>query len=187
MAAPLLPLEASDDDALFVARVLAGETEVFRVLVERYQASVLRIARNLAPRGVAPEDIAQDAFVSAFVALRAFDAFRGPFASWLFAIAKNKSLNARKKMRPLLVDPLPIVVSATTPADELADAETRRRLDAALEALPEDQRSCFVLEELVGLTTGQVAEIEGVAEGTIRSRLSRAKATLRAALVGEDA
>jgi RNA polymerase sigma-70 factor (ECF subfamily) len=66
----------------------------------------------------------------------------------------------------------------------------QRRLDSALEALPEEQRSSFVLEEMVGLTADQIAEIEGVAATTIRSRLSRAKARLRAALapfVGEDA
>jgi RNA polymerase sigma-70 factor, ECF subfamily len=189
LVAPL-HIDACEDDAVIVGRVLAGETEAFRGLVERYEASVLRIVRNLTPRGMAPEDIAQDAFVSAFLALRSFDAIRGPFAPWLFAIAKNKSLNARKKMAPLLVDELPVVAFATTPADDLAHAETRKRLDAALEALPDDQRSCFVFEEIVGLTTDQVAEMEGVAVGTIRSRLSSAKASLRAALapfLGEDA
>jgi RNA polymerase sigma-70 factor (ECF subfamily) len=189
MVAPLR-LDACEDDAVIVGRVLAGETEAFRGLVERYEASVLRIVRNLAPRGTAPEDIAQDAFVSAFLALRSFDAVRGPFASWLFTIARNKSLNARKKMAPLLVEELPVVAFATTPADDFAYAETQERLDAALEALPDDQRSCFVLEEIVGLTTDQVADMEGVAVGTIRSRLSRAKASLRAALapfLGEDA
>jgi RNA polymerase sigma-70 factor (ECF subfamily) len=181
---------ASDDDAIVVGRVLAGETEAFRILVERYEGSVLGIVRNLAPRSSAHEDLAQDVFVSAFVALSSFDRTPGRFAAWLFTIARNRSLNARKKMTPVLCDELPVVVFPTTPADELARAEMQRRLDSALEALPEEQRSSFVLEEMVGLTADQIAEIEGVAATTIRSRLSRAKARLRAALapfVGEDA
>jgi RNA polymerase sigma-70 factor (ECF subfamily) len=190
MIAPLPGCEPCDEDVVVIGRVLAGEAEAFRVLVERYQIPILRLAKSLALSGVSPEDIAQDVFVSAFVALRSFDGARGRFAPWLFAIAKNKCLNAKKKMAPLLVAELPIVAFPTTPADDLAFAETRRRLDAALEALPEDQRVSFVLEEIVGLTTEQVAEIEGVAAATIRSRLSRAKARLRAALaslIGEDA
>ncbi|HTB74429.1 MAG TPA: RNA polymerase sigma factor [Polyangiaceae bacterium] len=173
---------AHDGDAEVVARVLAGDTEGFRILVERYEVSVLRIVRNLAPRSSSPEDIAQDVFVSAFVALATFDDRRGRFASWLFAIARNRSLNARKKMSPRLLEDPESLPDARLPDDACGNAEIRRRLDDALEALPIEQRTCFVLEEIVGLTTAQVAEVEGVAIGTIRSRLSRAKASLRAAL-----
>jgi RNA polymerase sigma-70 factor, ECF subfamily len=169
-----------DDQA--VARVLAGETAAFRVLVERYQVPVLRLVRSLAPRSTAHEDLAQEAFVAAFVALPTFDGQRGRFASWLFTIAKNKCLNAQKKMGPVFVAEPPAVVVATTPADELARAEVRRSLDAALDALPEDLRATFVLAEIVGVPADQIAEMEGVSPGTIRSRLSRARASLRATL-----
>jgi RNA polymerase sigma-70 factor (ECF subfamily) len=173
---------ADDGDAEVVARVLAGDTEGFRILVERYEVAVLRIVGNLAPRSSSREDIAQEVFVSAFVALATFDGRRGRFASWLFAIARNKSLNARKRMSPHLLEDPEALPDARTPDDACGDAEIRRRLDDALEALPAPERTCFVLEEIVGLTTAQVAEVEGVAIGTIRSRLSRAKAHLRAAL-----
>jgi len=183
------PEGACDADAEAIARVLSGDTEEFRSLLERYEARVLRFVRNVAPRSTAHEDIAQDVFVSAFVALASFDVRRGSFLTWLFAIAKNKCINAGRKMAPLLVARLPIAIAPTTPADELARAEIRVCLDAALDGLPEDQRDCFVLAELVGLTTEQIAEIEGVVTSTVRSRLSRAKAGLRAALsplLGEE-
>jgi RNA polymerase sigma-70 factor (ECF subfamily) len=176
------PEGACDADAEAVERVLSGDTEAFRSLVDRYQERVFRFVRNVAPRSTAHEDLAQDVFVSAFVALASFDVRRGSFLTWLFAIAKNKCINAGRKMAPLLVAQLPTVIDPTTPADELARAEIRACLDAALEGLPADQRECFVLAELVGLTAEQIAEIEGVVTSTIRSRLSRAKAGLRAAL-----
>jgi RNA polymerase sigma-70 factor, ECF subfamily len=176
------PEGACDADAEAVARVLSGDTEAFRGLVDRYEERVFRFVRNVAPRSTAHEDLAQDVFVSAFVALASFDVRRGSFLTWLFAIAKNKCINAGRKMAPLLVAQLPTVIDPTTPADELARAEIRACLDAALEGLPADQRECFVLSELVGLTPEQIAEIEGVVTSTIRSRLSRAKAGLRAAL-----
>jgi RNA polymerase sigma-70 factor (ECF subfamily) len=173
---------AHDGDTDVVARVLAGDTEAFRILVERYEGPVLRIVRNLTPRWSSREDVAQEVFVSAFVALATFDGRRGRFASWLFAIARNKSLNARKKIAPQLLEDPEALPDARIPDDACGNAELRRRLDDALEALPVEQRTCFVLEEIVGLTTAQVAEVEGVAIGTVRSRLSRAKARLRAAL-----
>jgi RNA polymerase sigma-70 factor, ECF subfamily len=182
MIAPAPDREADEDDAEVVGIVLAGDTEAFRILVERYEARVLRFVRSLAPPSAMHEDIAQEVFLSAFLALPTFDGARGHFAAWLFVIAKNRCFNVKKKMSPLLLSELPILVAPRTPIDELAYAETTRRLDAALDALPEDQKSCFVLEEIVGLSAEQVAEIEGVAVGTIRSRLSRAKARLRQAL-----
>jgi RNA polymerase sigma-70 factor (ECF subfamily) len=165
-----------------VARVLAGDTEAFRALVERYQMPILRLVRNLAPRSAAPEDIAQDTFVSAFVALGSFDGRRGGFSGWLFTIAKNKCFNARKKRAPLALAEPPAPATTVTPADELARAEVGRRLDAALEALPDDLRESFVLSEIVGLSVERIAEMERVSSGAIRSRLSRARTRLRAAL-----
>jgi RNA polymerase sigma-70 factor (ECF subfamily) len=179
---------ADDDDEAAIARVLAGDTAAFRVLVERYGASVLRLVRGLTSAAgpwtspAAHEDVAQDSFVSAFQALGTFDPRRGRFGSWLLTIAKNNCINAQKKGTPLLFADPPEVAAPTTPDDDLARADTRRRLDAALEELPEDLRTCFVLVEIVGLPTGAMADMDRVSVGTIRSRLSRAKARLRAAL-----
>ena len=178
----MLPLAHTQDDCDLVARVLAGEAEAFRVLVERYQLGVLRIARSLGPRGGGHEDLAQDVFVAAFVALRGFDPSKGAFSSWLYTIARNRSLNARKR-KVLLVAGEPDDAAAPRSGEhEVFSRELRRVLDCALDELPEEQRTAFVLEELVGLGSEEIAAIEGVSSGTIRSRLSRAKARLREAL-----
>jgi RNA polymerase sigma-70 factor (ECF subfamily) len=172
----------ADDDDDAIARVLAGETAAFRILVERHEGPIVRFARGLAPRSSAPEDIAQEAFVSAFMALATFDRRRGRFRSWLLTITKNLCLNARQKKTPLPLAEPPETVAPFTPADELVAAHARRSLDAALGALPDPLRSCFVLAEIVGVPMGEVADMDRVPIGTIRSRLSRAKARLRAAL-----
>jgi RNA polymerase sigma-70 factor (ECF subfamily) len=182
MAAAAPDPDPGERDEDVIARVVAGDVDAFRVLVERHQAAVLRLVRGLSPRSAAAEDIAQDAFVSAFAALSAFDPDRGRFGSWVLAIAKNHCLNARKKRSALSLPDPPEGIARSNPAEDLVRADARRRLDAALDELPDDLRSAFVLAEVVGLTGEAIAELEKVSPGTIRSRLSRAKARLRAAL-----
>ncbi len=176
--------EHDDDgtDCAVVQRVLRGETQAFELLVRRHQQRVFRLVRGLVPTHLSAEDVAQDVFVSAYLALASFDAGRGRFGSWLLAIARNRCLNANKRFR-VLGSPNPVELSTElTPADELDCAQTMRCLDQALLTLPDEQRSAFVFAELVGLDTEDIAAIEGCAAGTIRSRLCRAKAALLAAL-----
>jgi RNA polymerase sigma-70 factor (ECF subfamily) len=177
---PAARKEEADED--LVARVLGGETTAFRVLVERYQTLVLRLVRNFAPRSSAHEDLAQDAFVAAFIGLDRFDGGRGSFAAWLYTIARNKCINASKKMSPTIMADPPSAVLHTTPDDELAHSEVCRTLDDALDAMSDELRTSFVMTEIVGVSTDQVAELEGVTPGAIRARLSRARAILREAV-----
>jgi RNA polymerase sigma-70 factor (ECF subfamily) len=171
-----------DDDEALVRRVGMGDLEAFRQIVARYQDPVLRLVRNLSRAPAEWEDLAQDIFVAAYRALPDFEVERGRFRSWLFAIARNRCVNERKKRGPLLVDELPPQIEERTPCDSLVERELVLRLDRALDALPDAQRTAFVLRELVGLTSDEVAQIEAIDIGTVRSRLSRAKAQLRAVL-----
>jgi RNA polymerase sigma-70 factor (ECF subfamily) len=170
------------DDLEAIARVLTGEVEAFRPLVERYQGPLLALVRNLLPRGSDVEALAQETFLAAFRHLRSFDPARSAFSTWLFAIARNKCLNERKRPRPAGSAPEPAHVR--TPEAEAAGAELAQRLDECLAELPFEQRSAFVLAELHGLSLQEVGRIEGVAVGTVKSRLSRARARLRALLAG---
>jgi RNA polymerase sigma-70 factor, ECF subfamily len=171
------------DDLEAIARVLAGDAEAFRTLVERYQRPLLALVRNLLPRGADGEDLAQDVFLAAFVHLRAFDPARSAFPTWLFAIARNKCLNELKRRRPAAVA-TPEPAHTRTPDAEAACAELARRLDEGLDALPFEQRAVFVLAEIHGLSLEEVGRIEGVPVGTVKSRLSRARGRLRALLAG---
>lgn len=170
------------EEAEVIRRVVAGEVDRFRFLVERYERPVFRLVRNLVGDPHACEDVAQDVFLTAFHRLSRFDPSRARFSTWLLTIARNKCLNALKKKRPLANGGLAEQASARTPSDDAAEKELFERLDVALEALPLAQRTVFVMAELAGLPYDQIAEIEGVEVGTVRSRISRAKKRLRSLL-----
>lgn len=170
------------DDISVIEAVLGGNIEAFRQLVQRYEKPVIRMINNLINDHHAAEDIAQDVFFTAYKKLSSFDPARGSFSTWLFTIARNKSLNAlkRKKVLPLADLPEPKASAPTT--DSLAQREFFNQLDQALQNLPPKQKTAFVLAELEKLPYAQIAQIERVRIGTIKSRINRAKSKLRSAL-----
>jgi RNA polymerase sigma-70 factor (ECF subfamily) len=169
-----------NDDVEVVRRVLAGDRESFRILVHRYQGRLWCLIRNLTTDAQEWEDIAQDAFLAAYAHLRSFDPERASFSTWLFTIARNKCVDAWKKRRPVTGESGPEQADSRTPEVEAAGEELYRRLDAGLASLPIEQRTAFVLAEIQELPLDEIARIEGVKLGTVKSRLSRAKEKLRA-------
>jgi RNA polymerase sigma-70 factor, ECF subfamily len=172
------------DDEI-IRGVLAGDLAAFGQLVRRYQASVLRFAHNMIRDRHEAEDLGQEVFVAAYRSLHTYDPGRCQFSTWLLVIARNKCLNLMRKRRPLPMAELPPVAGPQNPdGGGLEGEELMEHLDRALERLPEEQKTAFVLVELVGTPSEEAALIEGVEAGTMRSRLSRAKAALRASLGG---
>src|SRR5262249_48528763 len=151
-----------DEDLPIIERVRAGERAAFAELVERHQAAVFRVVRNLHPDRAEAEDLAQDVFLTAFAQLATFDPQRGRFRPWLLTLARNRCLNARKRRRPVPTAAPPEPADPRTPDSALAEAELFARLDEALAVLPFEQRSAFVLAELEGLSLEEVARVEGV-------------------------
>jgi RNA polymerase sigma-70 factor (ECF subfamily) len=170
------------DDREIISRVLAGNVREFAVLVLRYQNAVLCFSQNMIQDSHEAEDLGQEVFVAAYENLRVYDHERCKFLTWLLTIARNKCINLIKKRRAHPMAELPPVLGPRTPHDCLEDKELMEYLDRALADLPEDQKTTVVLVELVGMPADEVAVIESVRAGTIRSRLSRAKAALRLAL-----
>lgn len=171
-----------NDDLAAIRRVLAGDVEHFAVLVRRYQASLCGFVRNLLPRSADWEDVAQDVFLTAYANLASFDSRRAAFRTWLFTIARNRCRNALKRRRPELPGVVPEGTDVHTPETDARQREFFAELDAALEALPFEQRTAFVLAEIQGLSLEEIGRIEGVGVGTVKSRLARARQKLRAAL-----
>jgi RNA polymerase sigma-70 factor, ECF subfamily len=164
-----------------IARVKNGSTGDFEQLVRRYQKPLFRIVGNLVPVWMA-EDIVQDVFLTAFTQIQRFDARRGSFRTWIYRIARNRALNALKKKRERISADPPVTTDGRTPSDDLLVREAFLRLDQALGELKFQDRVIFVLAELEGLSYAQIAHIESLALGTVKSRLSRIKAKLRQAL-----
>jgi RNA polymerase sigma-70 factor (ECF subfamily) len=167
------------DDLVVIERVLAGDIESFRLLVQRYQRPLFVMVHNLIPDRAECEDLAQEVFLAAYTHLRSYNPRRSAFSTWLFTIARNKCFNALKKRRPLALKKLPEEADRRTPDLALAEAELCRQLDAALAALPFEQQTAFVLAEIQGLSHEEIGRIEGVKVGTVKSRISRAKEKLR--------
>ncbi len=166
------------DEPHIIQRVLDGDTESFRLLVERYAGPVVGMIRNVTGDARDCEDLAQDVFLAAFARLRTFDPARSRFSTWLLTIARNMSINLLKKRRSR------VSVEPSQPPDDEGPLEcvTRQevfaRLDAALRSLPGRQRRALTLVEFEGLSYEEAAVIEGTRIGTIKSRVSRAKAAL---------
>lgn len=167
-----------------IRQVLQGDIESFRLIVERYERPIVRMIRNVTGDRECCEDIAQDVFLTAYKKLSSFDPACSNFSTWLFTIARNKSINASKKKRPRSMRNLPERTNPCNPSDKLAEAEFFGRLDTELEALPSAQRRAFVLAEFEKLPYEKIAQIERTKTGTIKSRINRAKRKLRSALRG---
>jgi len=165
-----------------VHQVLEGDIESFRLLLARYEKPVMRMVRNITYDTESCEDIAQDVFLTAYKKLASFDPDCCSFSTWLFTIARNKSLNALKKKKPLSMSDLPEKSNPHNPSDDMAEREFFDRLDKTLQALPSRQRRAFILAEFEKLSYAEIAQIEGTRLGTIKSRINRAKKKLRTAL-----
>jgi RNA polymerase sigma-70 factor (ECF subfamily) len=157
---------------------MADDITSLRQIVERHQGGLFALVRGLGLDGHTCEDVVQDAFLKAFQHADDFDPRRGSYRAWLYGIARNAALNVIRKKRPVSLPDPPERGEAPPPEEPVEFS----RLDAALQALPLDQRAAFVLAEIHGLTHAEVAAIEGVAVGTVKSRTARARERLRAAL-----
>lgn len=170
---------AMNDELDAIRRVLAGDVELFRGLVERYQRPLLTMVGNLTPPNCDHEGVAQDVFLAAFRGLGSFDPKRSAFSTWLFTIARNRCCNELARRRPVVGVELPEVVDLRSPERAASEAEMLCQLDAALDALPFEQRSAFVLAHLQGFSYEEVGRIEGVGVGTVKSRIARAREKLQ--------
>ncbi|MCA0377585.1 MAG: RNA polymerase sigma factor [Gemmatimonadetes bacterium] len=179
---PLAPgPRAPDPDAALVARARLGDPDAQRALYDRHVGPVYRFIFRLTGRRESTEEWTQDTFVRAFARL---DQFRGDaaFATWLRTIALNLTRNGlatllRREARAAPLDDALDVATAPVSDPDLAD-----RLEAAIAALPTGTRAVYVMHDLEGYTHDEIATHLGIAEGTSKSQLSRARARLRTAL-----
>jgi RNA polymerase sigma-70 factor (ECF subfamily) len=169
-----------------IKAVLEGNTESFRLLVQRYQKPIIRMIANLVNDRHICEDVAQDVFLAAYKKLPSFDPARSSFSTWLFTIARNKSINAMKKRRIPSAGNPPENPDFFEPVETLIRNELFVKLDQALNSLNPGHRRALVLAEFENLPYEQIAQIEGVRIGTIKSRINRAKHRLRSVMDGID-
>lgn len=178
------PTTLSDEEV--VARVLAGDTSLFEILMRRYNQPLFRVARGILADDVEAEDVMQEAYLRAF---RELASFRGDarFSTWLTRIACNEALarvQKRRRLIPLATGGEPPDPPAETPGPErdLENRELQAVLRAAVEILPDPLRAVFCLREIEVLSTEQTADALGLTVENVRVRLHRAKLSLRQTL-----
>ncbi len=171
-----------EQDERAVSRVVSGDSEAFRSLVERHQSAVCATIRAILPQYSEWEDLAQDVFLAAFQHLATFDATKGTFRVWLMSIARNQCRRVRQRRPATDLSDMPGIAAGPAPEELACETELFERLDVALAALPEEKRLAFVFVEMQGLSYQEAANVCEVAVGTLKSRLFRAKEWLREAL-----
>ncbi|MEC9192006.1 MAG: RNA polymerase sigma factor RpoE [Pseudomonadota bacterium] len=178
-------VEESTDQQL-VDQVMAGNKNAFNLLVMRYQHRVAALIARFVkdPREV--EDVAQEAFLRAY---RALPLFRGDsaFYTWLYRIAVNTAKNylvARSRRPPaqdLEIDEVEptetgsVLREIESPEGSLSTSELNVAVEAALDSLPEELKTAFILREFSGLSYEDIAEVMDCPVGTVRSRIFRAR------------
>ena len=159
--------------------VLAGNADLFRWLIERYQVGVFHMIADFINNRDAAEDLTQEVFIAAYEKLSSHDSMRCKFSTWLWTIARNKSINylrrRKRKQQPTHSHHAP----QTDPGQALCKDELYQQLDRALNELPRHQKRAFVLAEFQQMPYEEIAQIECISIGTVRSRIHRAKKKLR--------
>ena len=172
----------SDEEV--VAQVLAGQTALFEVLMRRHNERVYRAARAIVRDEREAEDVMQQAYVNAYAHLRQFNRL-AQFSTWLTRIAVNEALSrVRRGGRYTPFEDEPTVMErerpvADNPERQAFAGELRALLEWAIDRLPDGAREVFVLRDVEGLTTAEVAAALGISEDAVKTRLSRARAALR--------
>jgi RNA polymerase sigma-70 factor (ECF subfamily) len=177
-----------DSQQEIIAAVIDGDQTAFEQVVRAYADPIFRYVRMIVKDEHAAEDVAQRVFLSAYQNLHQFDSQRGKFSTWIYRIARNAALNHlrdNQRCEVALETPLPEAGRELPPHEQAELREQFVLLDRAVAGLPEHQRSAWVLSEQEGLTQSEIASIEGVPEGTVKSRVSRAREALRKSLTDQ--
>lgn len=188
--------ELAREDAELVEEALGGNPLSFQLLIERYQDRLFALARHYTKSAVEVEDIVQDTFLKTFRRLETFQR-QSSFSTWLYRIAVNTALDflKRKGRSPVAAVEDPELSAAPVRAQagsgvavSAPDAAMRREEIAritreVLDELPEIFRTVLVLREFEGRSYLEMAEILGISIGTVESRLFRARARFKEAMI----
>jgi RNA polymerase sigma-70 factor (ECF subfamily) len=176
------------DDAQLIDAALAGDSAAFGQLVLKYQDRLFNSLAHLLGSPEDARDVAQDAFVQAFVKLETFSR-AAAFYTWLYRIAFNLAASRRRRQRPTLSLDGAKEDAGQEPATRLEgptealDREERAvQVRAALDALSQEHRAILVLREIDGCDYETIAELLDLPAGSVRSRLHRARMKLRSHL-----
>ncbi|OLD54629.1 MAG: hypothetical protein AUI64_04610 [Acidobacteria bacterium 13_1_40CM_2_64_6] len=180
---------ASLTDAEVVARVRAGETALFEILMRRHNQRVYRVARAVLKDETEAEDVMQQAYINAFTHLDQF-AERAQFSTWLTRITVHEALARRRRRKTQAASSTAdgyqdgevmesLIALEPDPERQAYAAELGHVLESAIDGLPDTYRIVFMLRQVEGLSTSETAAGLALGEEAVKTRLHRARVMLR--------
>lgn len=183
------------DDADLVSQARLGNTDAFRVIMQRHNRRLYRVARGVLGSDVEAEDVVQEGYLRAFTHL---DTFRGEarLSTWLTRIVMNEALGRVRRRRQIVdlsaleraergdaqVLMFPQSSATQDPEAEAGRAQLRRMVEQAVDELPEAFRSVFMMREVEEMSIEETASYLGIRPETVKTRLHRARRLLQKAL-----
>lgn len=183
------PVNPQDDEQNLINKAKHGSLDAFNTLVLRYQDRAYTVAYRIMNDEASAADMAQDAFITAY---RRLETYRGgSFRAWLLRIVTNTCYDElrRYKRRPATsledlpgaeMDDGPVLPDdAPTPEQSAQQSELNAAIQDCIQSLADGQRIILVLSDIEGLSYQEVASTVGIKVGTVKSRLSRARVSVR--------
>lgn len=176
-----------EQDLELLQRCLAGENSAWESLLKVYTRKIYNLCYRFTGRAEEAEDLTQEVFIKIFRTLQSFDAAQGSFSTWLHRVARNHLVdhyrrNQKDRMTGSIEDDLEMIAEKPSPsAGPAAQVENRERkefLQRALDRLSPDLREAVVLRDLQDLDYLEIAQVLGVPEGTVKSRINRGRLEL---------
>jgi RNA polymerase sigma factor (sigma-70 family) len=184
------PVKDSLSDNEIIAKILAGDKDLYAVLVRRFNQRLYRVGMSIINDDAEVEDIMQVTYINAYTNLSKFS-YRSGFSTWLTKILINETLLRLKKRRKFTYMDYDILNKETfqqepgqvrSPADTVLHAELKTKLDGAVKQLPEIYRTVFILREIEEMSIAETRECLGISEVNVKVRLNRAKSLLKKSL-----
>lgn len=177
------------DEKLLIQKAAAGDPAAFEELVLRYQTQVYSLALRMVGNETDAQDLAQEAFVRAWRALASFQ-FSSQFSTWLYRLTSNicidflRTQNKRKHISLTVLQDeeaqqWDMPDSKPSPEDHIIASQEREALASAISSLEPEYRQVLILRIVNDCSYQEISQIMGIREGTVKSRLSRAREQLR--------
>lgn len=187
---------AALDDVALVQLARQGNADSFRIIMQRNNQRLYRVARSVVQDDSEAEDVVQQAYVNAFIGL---GSFRGDSSlpTWLTRITRNEALERVRRRRPVVdlevldaapasgtsrVIPFPLMSESADPERAAAQSQVRHLIERAIDDLPEIFRVVFVMRDVEEMSIEETADFLGLPPATVKTRLHRARRQLRRAL-----
>jgi RNA polymerase sigma-70 factor (ECF subfamily) len=183
-----------NEDSELLSSCKKGNVDAFEVLVRKYQKRMLNIAYRMIGSYEDACEVVQDAFVSAYKGIKDFKG-KARFSTWLYAIVVNLSKNRLKQLKiqsyheefsiddPVLTDDSEIKIepASSEPSilERLEKRETQQKVQECIKLLDAEFREVVVLRDIQGFSYEEISDMLKIAEGTVKSRLFRARETLK--------